>query len=171
MASTIKLYLTVKRLVPSYSLLAYIALPFGPFLSNQQKEEMDSATVLLKTDMEAIAKERVDHAETVNRLTLSLKVAFHLLISTLSVESVSCPLLVFVHAGSMLLAVLFCPAIRQLFSFVTQESQRQVQDLLDQSRGAELSKLKIQLQQCTASKELTEQLCTSLQVAPSICLW
>ncbi|XP_067942867.1 centrosomal protein of 152 kDa-like [Watersipora subatra] len=81
-----------------------------------QKEEMDSATVLLKTDMEAIAKERVDHAETVNRLTQSLK-----------------------------------------------ESQRQVQDLLDQSRGAELSKLKIQLQQCTASKELTEQLCTSLQ--------
>jgi len=35
---------------------------------------MDSAKLLLKADMEAIAKERLEHAEAVNRFAHSLKV-------------------------------------------------------------------------------------------------
>ena len=45
-----------------------------------------------------------------------------------------------------------------------QESQKQVQELLNDSSGAEMSRLKIQLQQSIASKSVTEQLCETLQV-------
>ena len=52
----------------------------------------------------------------------------------------------------------------ELLSFSSQESQKQVQELLNDSSGAEMSRLKIQLQQSIASKSVTEQLCETLQV-------
>ena len=48
---------------------------------------------------------------------------------------------------------------------IMKESQRQIQDLLDDTCGTEMSKVKIQLQQSKAAKQVTEQLCTSLQVS------
>ena len=52
----------------------------------------------------------------------------------------------------------------ELLLFSSQESQKQVQELLNDSSGAEMSRLKIQLQQSIASKSVTEQLCETLQV-------
>ena len=52
----------------------------------------------------------------------------------------------------------------ELLLFSSQESQKQVQELLNDCSGAEMSRLKIQLQQSIASKSVTEQLCETLQV-------
>ena len=56
------------------------------------------------------------------------------------------------------------------YIIIIKESQRQIQDLLDDTCGTEMSKVKIQLQQSKAAKQVTEQLCTSLQVSLGLLL-